>query len=65
MTTDTEQTARDIHNAITANVDAFYADTIDYNTFSRRNGSLWRRAEDEGVADQVNALINLDRLNGR
>ncbi len=65
MTTAIQQTARDIHNAITANVDAFYADAIDYKTFSSRNGSLWRRAEDEGVADQVTALINLDRLNGR
>ena len=65
MTTVIHQAAYDIHNAIKANVDAFYADVIDYDTFSKRNGSLWRRAENEGVDDQVTELCNRSRRNGR
>jgi hypothetical protein len=57
----TKQTmARKLHAEITANVDAYYADTKDHATFSRDNGAIWERATTYGVAPLILALIRGD-----
>ena len=39
-------TAQKLVQAIQANVAAFYADAIDYDTFSDRNRALWATTKD-------------------
>ena len=48
---------------ITANVDAWYADGIDYETFSARQRVTWDAIEDAGPAIKARVLKALrDRL---
>jgi hypothetical protein len=45
---------------IRANVDAFYADEIDYETFHLRQGLLWSLIAVQGTDGQTMAAIRRD-----
>lgn len=55
--TDTTTAAQDIHDAIRANCDAFYAHAKTYTAFSDANGALHAAAEALGLADDLGDLM--------
>ena len=49
--------AERIAKALLDNADAVHTDSVDWETFSRRNRALWRKAEDPKVRSRVLALL--------
>ena len=53
-------TANEIHEAIKANVEAFYADEKTYTQFSNDNGILHGQARAAGLDDALSDLMLAD-----
>jgi hypothetical protein len=50
-------TAADYARALLANVDAWYADEIDHETFRARNRVIWDQAQAAGLVRAVAAIV--------